>query len=314
MKVYIKHILLIVGVTALWSCEDVIEVELPKSDPIVVIDAWINNKPETQRIEVLKTIPYFENAFLPGLSNAIVRIEDVTDNVSYVFEETDSAGIYEWEPTPGQPTFGKIGNEYRLSVQLGNDLYEAFSSLKRVPEIDSINYRFEKGNSFFPDSYFAGVYARDPVGPGDTYWIKAWKNGQYLNQPSEINISYDAGGSPGAVVDGIIFIQPIRDGINPFDQDENDDFLPPYEPGDSVYVEIHSINYDSYTFLNEVAIQTNRPGGFAELFAQPLANVSSNIQIADESTRVTKAIGFFTVSAVSSKGRRLDPDNLPPEN
>jgi len=66
--------------------------------------------------------------------------------------------------------------------------------------------------------------------------------------------------------------------------------------------------------LNEVAIQTNRPGGFAELFAQPLANVSSNILVADESSETTKAIGFFNVSAVSSEGRKLDPNDLPPKN
>jgi hypothetical protein len=311
MKNIVKYIPVLFALPILWSCEDKIEVDLPKADAVVVIDAWINNKEETQTIKVLKTIPYFENSFLPGMNDALVRVHDITDNVTYIFEKTTDEGTYSWEPSMSQPNFGKIGNSYRLSVQLGNDIYEAFSTMNRVPQIDSINFRFEEGNEFFPDSYFAGVYATDPVGSGDTYWIKAWKNGQFLNKPSEINICYDAGGSPGAVVDGIPFIQPIRDGINPFDQDENDDFVPPYSPGDSVYVEIHSINYDSYIFLNEVAIQTNRPGGFAELFAQPLANVSSNILEVNESTTSTKAIGFFNVSAVSEKGRKLDPNNLP---
>lgn len=314
MKFINKYILLFLTSAIFWSCEDVITVELPTSDPVVVIDAWLTNKPETQRIEVLKTLPYFENSFLPGFANAIVQVEDLTDNLTYVFDETEEEGIYTWEPTATLPTFGNIGNDYKLSVQLGADIYEAYSTMNRVPEIDSISYRFEKGNSFFPDSYFGSFYATDPEGAGDSYWIKAWKNGEYLNLPSEINISYDAGGSPGAIVDGIIFIQPIRDGVNPFDQDENDDFLSPYKPGDSLYVELHSVNYDSYRFLGEVAIQTDRPGGFAELFAQPLANVSSNITLSDESPNATKAIGFFNVSAVTFKGRILDPDNLPVEN
>ena len=314
MKSLYKILTLLFLATLAWSCEDKIDVKLPESDPVVVIDAWLNNKAETQTIKVLRTIPYFDNEFLPGLNNAIVRVEDLTENTTYTFEKTEEDGTFEWEPTVDKPTFGNIGNDYRLVVQLGSSIYEAFSSMNRVPPIDSITYRFEEGNSFFPDSYFAQFYATDPVGPGDAYWIKAWKNGTYLNKPSEINISFDAGGSPGAVVDGIPFIQPIRDGINPFDQDENDDFLPPYLPGDSVFVELLSINYDSYVFLNEVAIQTNRPGGFAELFAQPLANVSSNIQIVDESADDTEAIGFFNVSAVSSGGKRLDPDDLPPMN
>ena len=313
MKFAIKYILLLFGITSLWSCEDVIQIDLPESAPVVVIDAWLNNKPETQKIQVLKTIPYFENSFLPGFSEAIVKVEDLTVNTIYDFVQTNEEGTYAWEPTATQPTFGKVGNDYRLVVQIGSDVYESFSSMNRVPEIDSIVFRYEEGNNFFPESYFAQFYALDPIGPGDTYWIKAWKNGQFLNQPSEINISYDAGGSPGAIVDGLIFIQPIRDGINPFDQDENDEFLPPYEPGDSVYVELLSINYDAYTFLKEVAIQTNRPGGFAELFAQPLANVSSNILAVDESSDATKAIGFFNISAVSALGDRLDPNNLPPK-
>ena len=312
MKNTINYIALLFGAFFFWSCEDVIDIELPTSDPVVVIDAWITDKPETQTIKVLKSLPYFENSFLPGLNEATVRVEDMTDNVVYDFSKGEEDGTYIWEPDITRPTFGKIGNDFKLMVQLGTTLYEAYSSMNRVPQIDSIAYRFEEGNSFFPDSYFAQFYALDPLGQGDTYWIKAWKNGKYLNQPSEINISYDAGGSPGAIVDGIIFIQPIRDGINPFDQDENDEFLSPYEPGDSVYVELHSINYDSYTFLNEVAIQTDRPGGFGELFAQPLANVSSNILIADESSEAVKAIGFFNLSAVSALGRRLDPENLPP--
>lgn len=313
MKFNLKHIVIMFGVYALWSCEDKITVELPKSEPVVVIDAWINNKPEQQKISVLKSIPYFENSFLPGMNDAVVSVEDLTDDIVYSFVRGEEEGQYVWEPSASQPAFGKIGNQYKLNVQLGSSTYESYSYMNRVPEIDSISFRFEKGNSFFPDSYFAGVYATDPVGPGDAYWIKAWKNGKYLNKPSEINISYDAGGSPGALVDGIIFIQPIRDGINPFDQDENDEFLSPYAPGDSVYVEVLSINYDAYTFLNEVAIQTDRPGGFAELFAQPLANVSSNIAVANESSAATTVIGFFNVSAVSGLARTLDPDNLPVE-
>lgn len=314
MKNTIIYIAILFGASFLWSCEDVIDVELPKSDPVVVIDAWINNKPEIQTIKVLKTIPYFENTFLPGLNEAVVKVEDLTDHIVYDFEKDTEDGIYIWEPTQSQSAFGKIGNEYKLTVQLGNAIYESFSAMNRVPEIDSISYWFEKGNSFFPDSYFAQFYALDPEGPGDTYWIKTWKNGQFLNKPSEIVISFDAGGSAGAIIDGITFIQPIRDAINPLDQDdESNKILPPYEPGDSVYVELHSINNDTYTFLNEVAIQTNRPGGFAELFAQPLANVSSNILITDESTETSDVIGFFNVSAVSSLGRLLDPDNLPPK-
>jgi hypothetical protein len=53
-----------------------------------------------------------------------------------------------------------------------------------------------------------------------------------------------------------------------------------------------------------VIIQTDRPGGFAELFSTPLANVSTNVTNLDPNG--TKAVGFFNVSAVSGLGKKLE--------
>lgn len=309
MKRLLNILSALVLISFLWGCEDPIYPELPFEEPVLVIDAWINNKPEPQVIKIKRTAPYFQAEELPGVSGAGVQVVDNFDNI-YLFMESDSPGEYVWMPNVDQPVFGEVGHDYTLNVFIGEETFTARSKMNRVPEIDSINYRYEPGNDFFPDAYFAGFYAIDPVGPGDTYWIKAWKNGIYLNKPSEINIAYDAGFSAGSQTDGITFIQPIRDGINPFDVDEDDDFMPPYSPGDSVYVEIHSITNESFYFLNEVAIQTDRPGGFAELFAQPLSNVPTNIV---NLTSEQKVIGFFNVAAVSGAGRWLDPNNLPAE-
>lgn len=305
---YIPVLLLLL--LAFMACEDVIYPELPKAEAVTVIDAWINNKPERQLIKVKKSLPYFQDEELPGVKGAEVTIMDSEGKIYQFIESETVDGDYFWDPDEQDTVFGKIGLSYTLTISVGEDLFQSFTTMHRVPEIDSINFRFEEGNSFFPDAYFASFYAIDLLGPGDTYWIRAYKNGKFLNKPSEINIAYDAGFTAGSIVDGITFVQPIRDGVNPFDQDENDNFLPPYEPGDSLFVEIHSINNDSFIFLNELAIQTDRPGGFAELFAQPLSNVSSNLMNAAGNEKV---VGFFNIAAISSKGRRLDPDNLPTE-
>lgn len=307
MKKYSFSLYLFIMVIFIWGCEDTIRPQLPDARPVTVIDAWIQNKPERQVIRLNKTIPYLNNQALPGIGGATVSIMD-NEGKEYIFHESENMGEYEWFPDEQDTVFGKIGNEYVLTVRTGEEIYKAYSRMNRVPDIDSISFRFEKGNDFFPDAYFASFYATDPRGPGDTYWIQAFKNGKYLNKPSEINIAFDAGFNEGSLVDGITFVQPVREGINPFDQDENDDFIPPYEPGDSVYVEIHSITNESFDFLNEVKIQTDRPGGFGELFAQPLSNVPTNIEI---ETGTGKVIGFFNVSAVSSAGKRLDPKDLP---
>jgi len=289
-----------------WSCEDDIFPELEQVEVQIVIDAWINNKPETQQIRITETLSYYDAVNPSGIDNAIVYIIDNENDTRYDFEEKLN-GIYEWIPSIDVSRFGAIGNSYTLFVDTGDEIFTATSMLNRVPQIDSISFRYEPA-TFFPEGYYAQAYANDFIGKGDTYWIKAYKNRLYLNKPSEINIVYDAGFTAGGNVDGITFIQPIRDAINPFDENADGELLSPYDPGDTAYVEIYSITKKAFTFLNEMKIQTDRPGGFAELFSVPLSNVPSNIT--SNNNKVTP-IGFFNVSAVSTKEEWLDPGNLP---
>ncbi|MDA0194443.1 MAG: DUF4249 domain-containing protein [Bacteroidetes bacterium] len=299
----IKILLFILTVTII-SCEDRIYPTLKDANPTIVIDAWINNKPVEQVIQITESRPYFDNNLAVGVIGALVTITD-NNGITYSFNDTGN-GSYKWTPGVGE-SFGEIGNDYTLEVDYDGKLYQAFSSMNRVPVVDSISFRFEEKDFVFPDSYFAEFWSRDLVGSGDTYWIKTYKNGNYLNKPAEINIAFDAGFSEGGNIDGLIFIPPIRDAINPIDEDNNDNFLSPYSDGDSIYVEIHSIPKDAFLFLNEMALQIDRPGGFGELFATPLSNVPTNIIApADE-----EALGFFTVSAVNGNGRKLDIREIP---
>lgn len=305
-----KRLFILLTTLTIMSCEDEIFPTLNTNDPIIVVDAWVTNKPEPQTIRLTRTQDYFTNQFAAGIIGAQVIVTD-EDGLEYNFMEQGN-GDYVWEPTVDQPEFGTSGKSYRLIVEVGNTILESNTQMGRVPEIDSVGFRFEPEGDFLPDSYFADVWARDLVGLGDTYWIKTWKNGEYLSKPGEISLAYDAGFSAGGNIDGLIFIQPIRDSINPFDEDENDEFLSPYIPGDSVYVEIHSLTEDSYKYLTDVQIQTDREGGFGELFATPLSNVGTNIKVISNGGE-DNVIGFFNVAAVSSAGRFLDPNNLPGE-
>ena len=61
-----------------------------------------------------------------------------------------------------------------------------------MPDIDSIVFSF-KEESVCPEGYYAQFYADDIAVPGDIYWIKAYKNGSFLNKPNEINLAFDAG-------------------------------------------------------------------------------------------------------------------------
>jgi len=142
---------------------------------------------------------------------------------------------------------------------------------------------------------------------GNIYWIRATKNDTLLNRPSEINVAYDQSFSAGGEAKdndtvSLEFIQPIRRGITP-DNSSVEGNPSPFWPGDSVYVEIHSITLTAFNYLNEVKVQTDRPGGFSELFARPLANVSTNVT--NTNPNGSAVMGFFNVGAVSGRGQKF---------
>lgn len=303
MTKYIKYIFLI-SITAIVACDDQIFPKLTDAPIALVVDAWITNHPREQVIYLTRSQSYFDNTTpLPAIG-AQVNVIDNNGN-DFTFVDNDSKGAYVWTPSTGQ-SFGNIGDDYSLTINFEGETFVSQSKMNRVPLVDSITFSFEPKDAFSPDRFFGEFWSRDLLGPGDTYWIKAFKNGQLLSKPSEINLAYDAAFSAGgdADSDDKPFIPPIRGNVNPSEEEDNGDSVSPYIDGDSLYVEIHSINEPAFNFLTQVVIQTDRPGGFAELFAKPLSNVSTNITNQNANSE-TIVLGFFNVAAVSGNGKKL---------
>ena len=299
-----KIIYLSIITLTFFGCETNITPELDTAVKILVVDAWINQKMERQEIRVTRSQPYFDNSIPSKISNATVTVEDLSNGTIYNFQDGPSS--YFWDPS-GSP-FGEVGHQYRLSVTTQGETFEAFSTLGRVPPIDSILFKYKPAETIIKEEYYLGEFmAKEPVGVGDAYWIKAWKNGIFLGKPAELNMAYDAGFSAGQPVDGQEFLIPIRNGFtNPMDKvkGKKNEFIPPYRVSDSLYVEIHSINPLAFDFLYGVYFQIARSGGFAELFAMPLTNSTTNLKSTDKNS-ITHVAGFFNVAAVSSRGQRL---------
>tara|TARA_B110000438_G_scaffold303766_1_gene367157 strand:+ start:1119 stop:2066 length:948 start_codon:yes stop_codon:yes gene_type:complete len=293
-----KKIFILLIVFAFFACENIIYPELEPSLEQYVVDAWLNDLPGSQKIFLSKSNNYFMSELPKLLSGAEVYLTDEDGN-RYDFEE--SAEGYVWGDSLST-SFLQVGTSYQLNVSIDGIRFSGISEMNPVPPVDSITFKYQKEDfSTDEDYYLAEVVATDLVGVGNTYWIKAWKNGVYLNKASEINIAYDAGFSAGGNIDGQVFIQPIQELINPFDTDEAGEALiePPYSIGDTIYVEILSISESAFYFLNEVKIQTVRSGGFGALFAPPFSNVSTNLMNEDVNSTI-HPVGFFNVSAISS--------------
>ncbi|MCF2447406.1 DUF4249 domain-containing protein [Dyadobacter sp. CY345] len=304
IRICLRHLCLLT-IPFLWACDDEIDLTVSSADPIINIDAWINDKPETQRIYLTFTQDYFENNSLPPVvRGAKVTVTDDEGNIYEFTEESNNVnGAYSWQPGKGGK-LGNVGKSYTLNVVYNGETFTATSVMKRVPPVDSLTLSYQEGQGMMDDSYRAEFWATDPSGKGDSYWIRAYKNGQLLNKASEVTTAYDAGTSSGSGFDGVTFISPIRIGINANDFDEDDRPESPLANGDSIYVEIHSINLVSFNYLAEVVSQADRMGGISELFTSaPLANVSTNI--VNSNPNGSLVVGFFNVAAVSGLGKKF---------
>ncbi len=293
---------LLAFIIILTACEEVVDINLKEAPSAVVVDAWLNDKEEVQIIKLTETQPYFDSSEPKGVAGANVTITDSEGNV-FAFTEGNN-GEYFWDPASENFGITTMGTTYTLDIGINGLQLAATTQLNRTTTVDSILFTFKPENSVFePEGYYGEFLATDVPGAGDTYWIKAYKNGVLLNNPFDLNIAYDAGFNAGGNIDGFVFIQPIQNAVTPLNEDLDE--LVPYVPDDSLYVEIHSISNEAFYFLQQVQLQTQRSGGFGEIFATPLENVSTNISIVSNPAN-TKVVGFFNVAAVEGRGRRLE--------
>ena len=279
------------------SCEDVIEVDSGFEESQLVVDAWLDNLDREQKVRLTQSQDYFDANFSQAVQGAEVNLV-INGERTIEFIETNP-GDYTWMPGTTDE-IGVVGDTYELEITIGNETYKAQSELRRVPRIDSISQVFEEESLGIPEGIYAELNATDFLGTGDTYWVRTWKNDTLLNKPLEILVIWDATFDSGNELDGVPFIFPIRRGINPIpdDFDSIDDLPPPYMPGDSIYVELHSITNDAFRFWT--IAQEQMINGENGIFALPVANTRGNVIQQSTGDRV---LGFFNVAAVETASK-----------
>ncbi len=283
---------------AIMSCEDVIDVQISDAPTQWVVDAWLTNQPESQIIKLGRSQPYFMADRTVGVAGAHVQLLR-SDGAVFTFVES-APGEYVYDDVNGLGDLGSVGDGFRLEIVVGGDRLAGETLMFPVPEIDSISQEFRSDFVFGPDGIYAQFFARDLPGLGNTYWIKTFKNGAFLNKPQEMNFAFDAGLSGGTQIDGIVFITPIREAINPI-PDDFTDAPPPWQPSDEIRVEIHSMSLDAFDFMTRARDQILN--GSNGIFAAPLANSKGNIRNESSSEEV---LGVFNVAAVSGLSKTIE--------
>lgn len=286
----IKTVLFILVVIGFTSCEDVIQVKLDQGDPIITIDAFVNDMRSQQKVRLTFTNGYFSQTPNSAVTGATVKVKDLTSGLEYNFtDNNDGNYVFNLNSTD---TLGRVGHNYELTVTHQGNVFTSISRMNRTAQVDSIISEFKEGGGFADtdpgyDMSFLGFDI-----PGDTidyYWIKSYRNGVFFNKGGDINICADGAFGNGA--DGFPFIPPIAQGITPNGER--------FQKNDICRVEIHSINLPTYNFLTQVQTQTTNTG----LFATSPENVKTNIKSSSEKIKV---VGWFCMSAVGFRERIVD--------
>lgn len=256
-----KNICLIILVSwFLFSCEDIIEVELKSSEPAIVIEGVIHNDDGPYQVRISRSTDFYNPGIYPGVENAFVQISDNQGNLEVLRE--DSPGIY-----LAEFLVGHTERNYALNVIIdGNDFY-AESFMPQAVPIDSLEVEIFPGGNFFDDGYIIHCFFSDPPETGNNYRLIAFHNG--LN-------------------DGNFYL--VDDKFTNGNTMEMIIFSPGKVPGDTVVVELHSIDKHVYDYYNTLSIiVTEQGGGNPANPANPITNLTNG------------SLGYFGALAISRR-------------
>ncbi|MGG7666678.1 DUF4249 family protein [Dyadobacter sp. BHUBP1] len=148
-------------VTAFYSCQKVIDVELNPSSPKYVITGNITDQPGPYEVRITSSINFDQDNHFPTVSGAKVYIADQTTSFTDTLAEV-SPGRYRTHAWTGAP-----GHTYKLVVMLRDEMFSSVSTMPAPVALDSL---YTKSATFGDGTDIVAVYD-DPVGPGNSYHL-----------------------------------------------------------------------------------------------------------------------------------------------
>jgi hypothetical protein len=284
-------ILLIAGILLMFSCEDVIDVDLKQSDTdFYTVEAQINSV-EGAEVFLGKAVPVEENIRARGICNAVVTIYDdqVPANKVTLEESNDSAGYYILPE--GVEYKGVAGRNYYLNITTGDVVLEAEDFLAPVEKIDSIRvWPSKRGENRFLAVF---TYGLETPGKGNYYKWDVYINDTLLYDADRMFIADDE------LVDGL-YVKELEIFTDFYDVNEPGDRH--FDYGDTIQVKQLSISKTGFNYYYQLYNQSTT--GF--LFSVPPANIESNITSSDGKL----VLGIFSATDVSASNKVIIDDSV----
>jgi hypothetical protein len=257
-----KLFLLMIIFGTLYSCEDVIDVDLNDAPPRLVAEANLNileNGSSSAAVRLTTTAPFFDNN-VPFVTDAVVNVTD-ENGIIYPFNYTEN-GVYISTLVP------QLNIDYTLTIIYKDETYTATETLYTVSPLEFVEQRNDGG--FSGEDIELKAFYTDPAGEKNFYFFEGLsERGDLLN----------------------VYSDQFFDGNKIFGYYLVDDL----EAGDEVQFNIYGVSEAYYNFMFILLQQTGGGGGPFE--TQP-ATVRGNI--VNETNSDNYPLGYFRISEVST--------------
>lgn len=273
----VNNLVAVLLALTLFSCEDVVELDIVEGPKNIIIDGGIDNKPGPYRVDLTLTEDYNATTANPRLTGAtLVIIENGVDADTLLEVE---AGVYETRNLVQSTQ----GNTYQLYLRTPEGL-EYSSTVEEMVSPVPLDTLFASKEDFSfgggdddenkGEEYEVSFAFQDPAGVANFYRFKQYINGEYLETANDLVALSDR------FFDGIYVENEIR-GSEVY-------------VGDSVKVEFFSISGERESYLNDLRAISTAGGPFSA----PIAPVIGNVFKVGSSTEY--ALGYFQVVAYNT--------------
>jgi hypothetical protein len=260
------------------ACTEAVKIDLANDQPRLVVDALVRDTLEPATVTLTWTTPWYEQGKAPAATGAVVRLSDGT--TEWQLLDAENTGIYR----SAAPLQLAVGREYRLTIDIQGQRYEASSFMHPVTPVLGLTARFvpkEEATIFRETGYYVTLFSQEPEEMGNYYYWKVYLDDSLFDGIDEVLFTDDE------VVNGNFIVWELPVTIK--------------RPG-VVRLEQMSITKGNYEFISAFSTLVQANGN---PFAPQPANPPTNLRCVSDPENY--AFGYFGAAAVSQASITITP-------
>lgn len=262
------------------SCQEEVVLNLGKLEPVPVIEAiWTDNS-SINHVKITLTKDYYQEGENEVVENADVFIKNKDSGAVVLFFYSPANKKY----LPQNGARGIIGQNYDLSVIIGDKEYVSQGKILPPPVLDSVTVEFKDERLFREEGYYLTVYGKIPFTEENNYRIRIIENDTLRNSRFDYLLFDDSFGT--SILDNGFELSGF-----------------PFKANDKIRLELFRLNQGAFDYLNQLVSLLFNDGG---LFSPPPQNPQSNIRLRRGQGMV---LGYFMTSPLLTETIQIPEEN-----